>query len=97
MLRTHVPTCQFCKPFHVAFLTLSKPWNLLCVAQITYQGHLEHCHPMPFYLEGRLFKQFNGQQESRGASFLTHILDKTVDNLKNLHCGSPDLVMSESI
>jgi hypothetical protein len=52
---------------------------------------------MPFYLEGRLFKQFNGQQESRGASFLTHILDKTVDNLKNLHCGPPDLVMGESI
>jgi len=48
-----------------------------------------HCR-----LEGRFL---NDQREASKVRFLTHILDKTVDNLQCLRCSRPSLVLGESI
>jgi len=49
---------------------------------------------MPCRLEGRFL---NNQGEASKVRFLTHILDKTVDNLECFRCSRPGLVLGESI
>jgi hypothetical protein len=92
-------TCSYRPQLHVGFLPFGLRQKCLDVANKTYRELPGHHQSMPCRLEESIIQR--GQNTCR-MRLLTlhnhsHILDKTVDDLKSLRCGSASLIVRESI